>query len=158
MGHASEKLRTPEAYWLFKRVADSVKCLCILELANGDYWIIDSPTGTYMSGHADRWHWPCRSGVLGPGLRSRVRSEVTRTHLTVLEPGHARSDQAGGAPQSARDDSHAANRHGRGHARAVRAATPHACHWPVGNRGPARRRRSTTDDDLILLPNFAAEA
>src|SRR5947209_20615902 len=81
MGHASEKLRTPEAYWLFKRVADSVKRLCILELANGDYWIIDSPTGTYMSGHADRWHWPCRSGVLGPGLRSRVRSEVTRTHL-----------------------------------------------------------------------------
>ncbi|PYM69922.1 MAG: hypothetical protein DME03_21705 [Candidatus Rokuibacteriota bacterium] len=57
MGHASEKLRTPEAYWLFKRVADSVKCLCVLELANGDYWVIDSPTGTYMSGHADRWHW-----------------------------------------------------------------------------------------------------
>lgn len=48
---------TPEAHWLFKRAADSVACLCILELANGDYWVIDSPTGTYMSGHKDRGHW-----------------------------------------------------------------------------------------------------
>jgi hypothetical protein len=57
VGLASEKLRTPEAHWLFKRVADSMKCLCILELANGDYWVIDSPTGTYMAGHADRGQW-----------------------------------------------------------------------------------------------------
>jgi hypothetical protein len=57
VGRASEKLRTPEAHWLFKRVADSVECLCVLELTNDDYWVVDSPTGTYMSGHADRGRW-----------------------------------------------------------------------------------------------------
>lgn len=50
-------MSTPEAHWLFKRGADNVACLCILELADGDYWVIDSPTGTYMSGHRDRGHW-----------------------------------------------------------------------------------------------------
>jgi hypothetical protein len=48
---------TARAHWLFKPAADRVISLCILELANGDYWVVDSPTGTYMAGHRDRGNW-----------------------------------------------------------------------------------------------------
>jgi hypothetical protein len=121
MGHASEKLRTPEANWLFKRVADSVKCLCILELANGDYWVVDSPTGTYMSGHADRWHWRlAEAEYLAQGY---VR-EFEAKSRGFISPSWSR-------------------------------ATPSR---PWSCSRCSCRDSSTTDDDVILLPNFAAEA
>ncbi|HET8645564.1 MAG TPA: hypothetical protein VFO85_08765 [Vicinamibacteria bacterium] len=46
-----------EPHWLIKGTGDAVHCLCILELPNGEYWVVGSPTGTYLSGHADRGHW-----------------------------------------------------------------------------------------------------
>jgi hypothetical protein len=47
----------PVAHWLFKSVNDELLCLCILEYDDGDYWVFDSPTGTYAAGHADRGKW-----------------------------------------------------------------------------------------------------
>jgi hypothetical protein len=47
----------PQAHWLFKSANDGLSCLCILEYGNGDYWVFDSPTGTYAAGHADRGKW-----------------------------------------------------------------------------------------------------
>jgi hypothetical protein len=47
----------PRPHWLFKPDRRGPSCLCILELADGDYWVVDSPTGTYRAGHADRGKW-----------------------------------------------------------------------------------------------------
>jgi hypothetical protein len=44
-------------HWYFKPLAGSLSCLGIMERANGDYCVIDSPSGTYLSGHADRGLW-----------------------------------------------------------------------------------------------------
>jgi hypothetical protein len=42
---------------LFKPGNPEPSSLCVLELPDGDYWVIDSPTGTYRAGHADRGKW-----------------------------------------------------------------------------------------------------
>jgi hypothetical protein len=47
----------PQAHWLFKPAKDEPSCLCIVEFEDGDYWVFDSPTGTYAAGHADRGKW-----------------------------------------------------------------------------------------------------
>jgi hypothetical protein len=49
--------RAPHAHWLFRPGDGDPSCVCILEYEDGDYWVIDSPTGTYASGHADRGKW-----------------------------------------------------------------------------------------------------
>lgn len=45
------------AHWLFKPANGEPSSLCILEYDDGDYWVFDSPTGTYAAGHADRGKW-----------------------------------------------------------------------------------------------------
>ena len=45
------------AHWLFRSTGGEPSCLCILEYEDGRYWVFDSPTGTYASGHADRGKW-----------------------------------------------------------------------------------------------------
>jgi hypothetical protein len=47
----------PQAHWFFKSEAKGVTSLCVLVLADGDFWVVDSPTGTYLSGHAERGKW-----------------------------------------------------------------------------------------------------
>ncbi len=49
--------RAPRAHWLFRPVNGESSCLCILEYEDRDYWVFDSPTGTYAAGHADRGKW-----------------------------------------------------------------------------------------------------
>jgi len=48
-----------QIHWLFKPTGQGLSCLGIQVFADGDYLVIDSPTGTYLAGHRDRgkWHW-----------------------------------------------------------------------------------------------------
>jgi hypothetical protein len=45
-------------HWLFRGAgAAQPECMGIQVFSDGDYQVIDSPTGTYMGGHADRGKW-----------------------------------------------------------------------------------------------------
>jgi hypothetical protein len=46
-----------QIYWLFKATGKGLSCLGIQVVPDGDYLVIDSPTGTYLAGHADRGKW-----------------------------------------------------------------------------------------------------
>lgn len=46
-----------ELHWLFKPMPDGVACLGIEIFPDGDYWVYDSPSGTYAAGHADKGKW-----------------------------------------------------------------------------------------------------
>ena len=46
-----------EVHWLFRPSGKNLSCLGIQVFPDGDYLVIDSPTGTYMAGHADRGRW-----------------------------------------------------------------------------------------------------
>jgi hypothetical protein len=47
----------PPVHWLFKSTPRGVACLGIEVYPDGDYWVYDSPTGTYTAGHADKGKW-----------------------------------------------------------------------------------------------------
>jgi hypothetical protein len=46
-----------EVHWLFKAIPQGFTCLGIQVFPGGDYWVFDSPTGTYAAGHADKGKW-----------------------------------------------------------------------------------------------------
>jgi hypothetical protein len=46
-----------ELYWMFKPMPGGVACLGIEVFPDGDYWVYDSPTGTYSAGHRDKGKW-----------------------------------------------------------------------------------------------------
>jgi hypothetical protein len=48
---------TPQVHWLFKTTPGGLACLGIEVLPGGDYWVYDSPTGTYAAGHAEKGKW-----------------------------------------------------------------------------------------------------
>jgi len=49
--------QTVQIHWLFKAAGEGVSGLGIQVFADGDYLVMDSPTGTYLAGHADRGKW-----------------------------------------------------------------------------------------------------
>jgi hypothetical protein len=48
---------TTHVQWLFKPTSRGLDCLGIEVFPDGDYWVYDSPTGTYAAGHADKGKW-----------------------------------------------------------------------------------------------------
>jgi hypothetical protein len=53
----NDSTSTTHVHWLFKAMPRGVACLGIEVYPNGDYWVYDSPTGTYAAGHADKGKW-----------------------------------------------------------------------------------------------------
>ena len=53
----SSSARESQTHWLFKATGSGLSCVGIQVFADGDYLVIDSPTGTYLAGHADRGKW-----------------------------------------------------------------------------------------------------
>jgi hypothetical protein len=56
-GPSDNSAEATQVHWLFKPTPQGVSCLGIQVFPDGDYWVYDSPTGTYAAGHADRGRW-----------------------------------------------------------------------------------------------------
>src|SRR5262249_33861906 len=98
--------RPAQAHWLFKNPRGRLSCVCILEYEDGDYWVFDSPSGTYAARHTDRRTWPSledrypagrrqmawgEGEVPGRGLRHRGASQRHGTDSILVAPGGSRS-------------------------------------------------------------------
>ena len=46
-----------QVHWLFKPTSGGFTRLGIEVFPGGDYWVYDSPTGTYAAGHRDKGKW-----------------------------------------------------------------------------------------------------
>jgi hypothetical protein len=53
----NESADGPQLHWLFKPSSGGFVHLGIEVLPDGDYWVYDSPTGTYAAGHGDKGKW-----------------------------------------------------------------------------------------------------
>jgi hypothetical protein len=63
---------------LFRPTEGEPSCLCIVEYEDGDYWVFDSPTGTYAAGHAERGKWRLEEqSYLAMGYVREVEAKAT---------------------------------------------------------------------------------
>lgn len=99
------EVEKPRPHWLFAPGDGEPSCLCILELPGGEYWVVDSPTGTYRSGHADRGKWrQAEQGYLAQGYipeaaakaQGLITGEWTRAVPSPEQGGRRRAMHAVG--------------------------------------------------------------
>jgi hypothetical protein len=57
-GHVTNRSTDgPQVHWLFKPTSGGFALFGIEVFPGGDYWVHESPTGTYAAGHGDKGKW-----------------------------------------------------------------------------------------------------